>query len=160
MILITDKIKERFIRKCNQDPFTDPGDSCIEWIGSKARKSYGVMWNNKKLVLAHRLSWAIYNNQQIPKGLVIRHTCDNPSCINPNHLLLGTQSDNMKDRMERKRNTNNCDLSDDNIKDLRMLWNESDYTAEVLADNYNISVSYLYAIVNYKRRADAGNWNR
>jgi len=52
----------------------------------------------------HRLVWEAHNAEPIPDGQVVRHTCDNPACCNPNHLLLGTMQDNVADMFERGRN--------------------------------------------------------
>jgi hypothetical protein len=159
MLDITDKQKERFIRKCNQHPFLNPGNSCIEWIGTKNNKNYGVVSINYKLHLAHRLSWAIYNNQEIPEGLVIRHDCDNPMCINPNHLRLGTRADNVRDRVVRNRNKNGHTLDDDTIRQIRLLYHDLDYTQKQLADVFNTTQTHISRIVNYEQRADVPNYN-
>lgn len=87
------KLLESFWRYVHK---TEDG-SCWEWLGHIEKRGYGVMSYNNKRDKAHRISWRIANNQEIPKGMVIMHLCDNPICVNPNHLKLGTQDDNMKD---------------------------------------------------------------
>jgi hypothetical protein len=74
---------------------------CWNWTGPK-RKGYGHVWVNGKTVRAHRASWMLVNGE-IPDGLFVLHKCDNPSCVNPDHLYLGTHTDNMKDKVERDR---------------------------------------------------------
>ena len=161
MLNITDKQKERFIRKCNQHPFNNPGSTCIEWIGSKQKANYGHIRIDKKLQLAHRLSWAIYNNQEIPEGLVIRHDCDNPSCVNPNHLRLGTQKNNMEDRMQREKYQANIKLDDDTIRQIRLLYADSDFTQKQLAKAFNTSQQHVRRIINYEQRTNVDDykWN-
>jgi len=56
-----------------------------------------------KLWLAHRFSWTIHNQTDIPPGFVIMHQCDNPKCVNPDHLRLGTQGENMRDAFKKGR---------------------------------------------------------
>lgn len=75
---------------------------CIEWQGAKTPNGYGQRSVNGKTFLVHRLAY-IEKHGSIPKGLVVRHACDNPSCYNVEHLSLGTQKVNMRDCSERGR---------------------------------------------------------
>jgi HNH endonuclease len=74
---------------------------CWVWKGSK-RNGYGLLCQKNKTVSAHRVSYEAFC-EAIPNGMVVRHSCDNPSCINPDHLSLGTQADNAADRESRHR---------------------------------------------------------
>lgn len=71
-------------------------DSCWLWIGSKDKNGYGRLRVDKVPQLASRLSWKIHYGG-IQKGKYVLHRCDNPSCVNPDHLYLGDQFDNMRD---------------------------------------------------------------
>ena len=71
--------------------------SCWEYIG------YGRLRANGKKVLAHRLSWKEHRGE-IPKGLLVLHKCDNSCCVNPWHLFLGTQQDNIDNMVKKGRN--------------------------------------------------------
>jgi hypothetical protein len=66
---------------------------------------YGYLWVEGKMVRAHRLAYAMYVGA-IPDGQVIRHTCDRPHCVNPEHLRAGTQSENVQDTLTRRRHGN------------------------------------------------------
>lgn len=74
---------------------------CWVWARTK-RAGYGLMQHGKRTTSAHRVSYEVFKGS-IPRGMVVRHACDNPSCINPDHLSLGTQADNMRDRTARGR---------------------------------------------------------
>jgi len=78
------------------------GEGCWEWTGSRHKFGYGWLHLNGATCTAHRISWTIHNGE-IPAGLCVRHTCDNPGCVNPGHLLLGTKKDNTQDMMARGR---------------------------------------------------------
>ena len=76
--------------------------TCWTWAGYVDKAGYGVFRYKNKNMAAHRASYLI-NNGEIGEGLVIRHTCDNPQCVRPSHLIPGTQLENMLDKVERDR---------------------------------------------------------
>jgi len=75
---------------------------CWEWTGGKDKRGYGMTWDGKKWRKSHRVfyEWLV---GPISPGLFICHRCDNPSCINPEHLFPGTQKDNIQDAIAKKR---------------------------------------------------------
>ncbi|MGO4763838.1 HNH endonuclease signature motif containing protein [Cupriavidus campinensis] len=76
-------------------------NGCWEWVGSKDRKGYGRMWvRGRGNTPAHRASYEIHKGP-IPDGFCVLHACDNPQCVNPDHLSLGSLADNNAD-MRRK----------------------------------------------------------
>lgn len=96
---IDKNVEERFwskVSKCECD-------KCWEWTASLNSKGYGRMNMQGRTGLSHRLSWLIHFSE-IPDGLDVLHHCDNPKCVNPNHLFLGTHSDNMRDMVKKGRN--------------------------------------------------------
>ena len=77
--------------------------SCWNWIAYKKRDGYGWFGvHRKELILAHRYSWVL-SHGAIPAGMNVLHKCDNPACVNPNHLWLGTLADNNKDMCRKGR---------------------------------------------------------
>lgn len=95
---ITIKLKNRFLSKYKIDLKT----GCWNWVASKNKSGYGYFRFNQRTLLAHRASFIIYNGE-ITGGLHVLHKCDNPSCVNPEHLFLGTHSDNMNDMASKGR---------------------------------------------------------
>jgi hypothetical protein len=90
--------KERFEEKVCPEPNT----GCHLWTAYVDRDGYGKFKLKGEQRSAHRVAYALYNGL-IPEGMLVCHTCDVPSCVNPEHLFLGTHADNMKDRDEKGR---------------------------------------------------------
>lgn len=79
---------------------------CWEWIAGKDFDGYGQFRLDRTTRSAHRIAWElIYGG--IPEGLCVLHHCDNPACVNPKHLFLGTQIDNIRDRDKKGRVAHN-----------------------------------------------------
>lgn len=78
------------------------GDGCWEWQGSRMGGAYGRVHVQRRGRYAHRVAWELTNGP-IPDGLVVCHHCDNPPCVRPDHLFLGTVQDNTDDKMRKGR---------------------------------------------------------
>lgn len=96
--------KGRFIMDAKERFYTHvkKTETCWLWVGAKNWGGYGHVKVNGIMVSAHRRSYEMEFGS-IPTGFHVLHKCDNPSCVNPEHLYLGTHRDNMKDRAEKKR---------------------------------------------------------
>ena len=91
------ELEERFWSK------VDKSSNCWVWTASFRSGDYGQFRVEGKIQLAHRVSYVIEHGS-IPDGLCVCHTCDNPSCVKPKHLFLGTRNDNNQDAIRKGRN--------------------------------------------------------
>lgn len=99
-------------------------NACWEWQGHRHKVGHGqVRGNNDKAEYTHRVAWEL-SYGPIPEGKVVRHTCDNPPCCNPLHLVLGTQKENIYDAIQRKRMVlgGRRFLTDEQIDEIRELY--------------------------------------
>lgn len=97
-ILQNESVQRRFWEKVHK---RGP-DECWEWKTRSGRRDYGCFSINGKPQRAHRVSWIMHFGE-IPEGLFVCHSCDNPPCINPRHLWLGTAQDNVVDMVRKGR---------------------------------------------------------
>lgn len=94
------KTKEELL--CRFWSKVDRGGGCWTWKGATLPSGHGRLTANQFQLYAHRFSYEIFYGS-IPPGMVVRHSCDNPSCVNPAHLELGTQRDNIQDAFRKER---------------------------------------------------------
>lgn len=102
---------------------SDAADACLVWVGNTDRYGYGFIKIDGKPRRAHRVAWEMANGRPVPAGLVVRHRCDNPPCVRPDHLIAGTQAENMKDMSQRGRSCRGvrnvqCKLTDEQVREL------------------------------------------
>jgi hypothetical protein len=128
----------------------EPG-TCWEWQGRRASTGYGRVSVNNTYVLAHRASYLVHYGE-IPDGMEVCHTCDNPPCVNPNHLFIATHLANMTDASHKGRChpgelTANAKLTASDVREIRRLRQDGWKLAD-LAAKFNVSQPNITAILN------------
>ena len=146
-------LAERFEMKVNKE--TTP-EGCWLWTACTTPAGYGQIRVNGKSTQAHRIAWELANGP-IPPGLDVLHHCDNPPCVNPKHLFLGTDVENQQDCVEKGRHNPNCGEDRPNAKlsiiavqEIR----ESKLSAYKLATKFSVSRSAIRAVL------DGRNWKQ
>ncbi len=128
----------------------EPNTGCWLWTAA-TRSGYGHIRVGGKSIGAHRASFMAYVGP-IPDGHVVRHTCDNPPCVNPAHLTTGTQADNINDavvkrRMRHGKTATSVRLTEDQVMEIRAR-RETGATARGLAAKFNVAVNTVYLAEN------------
>lgn len=137
-------LKERFYEKIGLDWM---------WNGNLDSHGYGQLKIGGKTLLAHRVSYQIHNGE-IPEGLHVLHDCDIRNCVNPEHLHLGTNADNVRERMERGKSTahrgeehGRAKLTAKQVQDIRARFNNGE-TQLSLGREYGVNQTHISRIVN------------
>lgn len=158
------KTRTRFWKKVD----VKKDNECWEWTASKNKKGYGEFWlENKPHFHAHKVAW-ILTNGDISDEMCVCHTCDNPSCCNPNHLFLGTNQDNVDDKMKKGRwnstflygkdhpqhggNSPYSKLTESDVREIRNL-REQGYTLRALAKQFGVTHGVINNILQGRKWA-------
>lgn len=163
---------ERIVRDVNHRPIltrfwekVNKTKSCWIWTGAKTGGSYGVIWFNGRNYPAHKLSWRMAYGP-IPKGKLVCHNCpggDNPSCVRPSHLFLGTHRENLQDASKKgmlataKDGTNNpmARLTEDDVLEIRRRYKKGSRrgpnSSYILAKEFGVSIAWVRAIAKKER---------
>ena len=135
-------------------------DDCWEWRAAKDSYGYGEISkgaHGSGILRAHRVSWELTNGP-IPKGMCILHHCDNPACVNPAHLFLGTIEDNNHDMASKGRSTrgeksSNARLTEQDVYEIRRMLNRG-ILQRVVAKKYGVSQRAISDI----KTGETWNW--
>lgn len=148
-----DKIAKRFWAK------VDKTNNCWNWMGALRRGGYGIIGIDGKTIAAHRLSWELHFGR-IKGGLFVLHHCDNRRCVNPQHLFLGTQKDNLQDaarkgRVWRARGKNNGGTvwTNKQLLEIYRRYIVGGISQAQLAREYGVKPSAIYRVIRKKLRS-------
>lgn len=142
----------RFWSKVN---VTEKVDDCWEWTASLQNKGYGQFQHGGRagtMKIASRVSWEIAYGS-IPKGVGVLHDCDNPKCVNPNHLFLGTQKRNMEDAVQKGRQAHGersgaHKLTVAKVIEIRKRYNDGGISQETLAQEMGVTRRTIGRVVS------------
>lgn len=157
-------IEERFWEKVDKNGPIMPNmeTRCWVWIAAYFRHKfygkkyyYGNFTLNGKAIQAHRYSWMLAHNKQIPRDMFVCHKCDNPKCVNPDHLFLGTHTDNMRDMADkgrtgtkRGRQNFNTRLTSKQVIEIRERYSSTNISQRLLAQEYGVSQAAIWYILH------------
>lgn len=155
-------LRERFERI----GWTVTDGDCWEWNGYRNPRGYGMLSRGRREadgssppLLAPRAALELTSGP-IPAGMVACHRCDNPPCVNPDHLFIGERLDNNTDMAQKQRTANGerrpqVKLTDAQVDAIRSRYAQGGVSQQALADQYGVSRPNISMIVNGKRRAHA-----
>jgi len=154
-----DEKNKRFWLKVSRNKSSE----CWPWIGAKKPKGYGNIRRDKKYTTAHRVSWEIHFGK-VPDGMQVLHSCDNPSCCNPYHLMLGTVMSNYIDMVKKGRSKSNhknrkCGenhinhkLTSEQVEEIRRRYIPGKVRQKDLGDAFGVSQRNISVIVRNEGR--------
>ena len=149
MIPLLDRFTAKYI--------PEPNSGCWLWTGAALPNGYGLIGagrRNQGHLYAHRASYELHCGA-IPQGSYVLHRCDNPWCVNPDHLFVGTQADNMEDKRKKGRALShekhpNSILTTEIVASIRSEYAAGDTSLSILGRKHRIGTQHVHDIVRNK----------
>ena len=128
---------------------------CLEYVGRGGTgHRYGLVSLRDMRTTAHRAAYMLAHGA-IPDGMCVCHRCDNPRCINPEHLFLGTVQDNMQDKAAKGRTRHAPRLTRSDAIQIRHMFSGLQMTQRAIAAAFGVTLDCVHKIINHKRHANA-----
>lgn len=126
-------------------------ESCWLWLGTTTKSGHGQIRYHGDLIYTHVMAYFLETLSWPDKGEIVRHTCDTPNCVNPEHLILGSHTDNMHDMISRHPGLPSMKLTQVQVDEIRSL--SESYSQTYLAKKYGVNQSTISRILSYSRRS-------
>ena len=149
--ITSERVIQRFLRKVHFDH-----SGCWLWTaGKRGSLNYGGFTLDGRESLAHRVSWRIFRGK-VPEGAHVLHRCDIPNCCRPDHLFLGTHSDNMRDMTRKGRSpageaNGNARLTESMVREIRRQYSSGTHTYKTLGSLFGIPMRTVQGVVTRRK---------
>ena len=140
-------VLEKFLKKVE----VKTSDECWEFQGARDKDNYGKVRFMGRVERSNRVSYILHNDlHSLDRDVVVRHTCDNPPCCNPGHLITGTQQDNVDDMMARGRHKGYNILTREEVEECKRLHIRKGWKIGTLAKMFGVEASTISMAVSGK----------
>lgn len=159
---LVDELAPRFREKVAQGAIND----CWSWMGARTVKGYGYFRKRHPVtrrdtsLMAHRFAWVLEHKRIVPSGLLVCHHCDNRLCVNPTHLFVGTNDDNMRDMVRKGRASREprmqgeghtlAVLTEREVRAIRRIYAAGGVSQKALGKRFGVSEGNIYMITKGK----------